>query len=279
LLSNPILPQSYFYSFENTYSGWDTIGIDLELGDTVIAWSIHPSNELAIDSSFSMQYYLENYNDEGKIWIQKPYSVEHNKDYLVTIKYKFATRDFGLANLFTIIAGVHLSPPTNAQQLTYQGHTGNGFEFDTGYVWLDKSYDFHINSNTNSQLWIVIGVWGNWETPRIYYLDSLSIFIQEENPNTFITEQRPINNYILSNNYPNPFNPTTTISYQIPEFSFVTIKIYDVLGNKISTLINEEKPAGSYKVEFNGSELPSGIYFYRLQAGDYIEAKKMVLMK
>ena len=60
LFSNPILPQSYFYSFENTYSGWDTIGIDLELGDTVIAWSIHPSNELAIDSSFSMRYYLEN---------------------------------------------------------------------------------------------------------------------------------------------------------------------------------------------------------------------------
>jgi len=65
----------------------------------------------------------------------------------------------------------------------------------------------------------------------------------------------------LYNNYPNPFNPTTTIKYQIPEISFVTIKVYDVLGNEIATLVNEEKPIGSYEVEFNASNLTSGIYF------------------
>jgi hypothetical protein len=97
------------------------------------------------------------------------------------------------------------------------------------------------------------------------------------------------NDYNLLQNYPNPFNPTTTINYQIPELSFVTLKVYDVLGNEITTLINEEKSIGSYEVEFSAKSgsasggdawnLPSGIYFYRLQAGSYVETKKMILMK
>jgi len=86
-------------------------------------------------------------------------------------------------------------------------------------------------------------------------------------------------NFSLYQNYPNPFNPLTKIKYQIPELSFVSIKVYDVLGNEITTLVNEEKTIGSYEVELNAMSLPSGIYFYRLQAGDYIETKKMVLLK
>jgi hypothetical protein len=80
-------------------------------------------------------------------------------------------------------------------------------------------------------------------------------------------------------NFPNPFNPATTIRYEIPERSIVTIKIYDVLGSEMAILVNEEKPAGYYNTEFDASELPSGIYFYRLQAGSFVETKKMVLMK
>ena len=88
-----------------------------------------------------------------------------------------------------------------------------------------------------------------------------------------------VNEFKLYNNYPNPFNPSTTIKYQIPELSFATFRVYDVLGKEIATLINEEKPAGNYELEFEASSLPSGIYFYRLQAGKFIETKKMVLMK
>jgi hypothetical protein len=85
--------------------------------------------------------------------------------------------------------------------------------------------------------------------------------------------------YKLNQNYPNPFNPSTTINYQVPELSFVTIKVYDVLGSEVGALVNEEKSVGSYKVEFNASDLSSGIYFYRLQAGSFVETKKMVLIK
>jgi hypothetical protein len=85
--------------------------------------------------------------------------------------------------------------------------------------------------------------------------------------------------FALFQNFPNPFNPTTKIKYQIPELSFVTLKVFDVLGNEISILVNEEKNAGSYKIVFDATNLPSGIYFYRLQVGSYVETKKMVLMK
>lgn len=87
------------------------------------------------------------------------------------------------------------------------------------------------------------------------------------------------NNFKLMQNYPNPFNPSTTIMYQIPELSFTTLRVYDVLGNEIKTLINEEKPAGVYALAFDGNGLTSGIYFYRLTAGEFREIKKMMLMK
>ncbi len=88
-----------------------------------------------------------------------------------------------------------------------------------------------------------------------------------------------IDNYKLEQNFPNPFNPNTTIKYQIPEISFITIKVYDVLGNEIATLVREEKPSGNYEVMFNASELSSGIYFYTLHAGKFIQTKKMMLLK
>ncbi|MGB5528513.1 MAG: T9SS type A sorting domain-containing protein, partial [Ignavibacteriaceae bacterium] len=80
-------------------------------------------------------------------------------------------------------------------------------------------------------------------------------------------------------NYPNPFNPTTKIRYEIPELNFVTIKIYDILGNEIVTLVNEEKPAGSYEIFYEASGLPSGVYFYSLRAGAFSDSKKMILLK
>ncbi len=83
----------------------------------------------------------------------------------------------------------------------------------------------------------------------------------------------------LKQNYPNPFNPTTKIKYQLPDAGFVTLKVYDVLGNEIATLVNEEKQTGTYEITWYAENLPSGIYFYRLQAGSFILTKKMVLMK
>jgi len=83
----------------------------------------------------------------------------------------------------------------------------------------------------------------------------------------------------LFQNFPNPFNPSTTIHYAIKERSSVELVLYDVLGRKVEVLINEEQDAGYYKAKFNAGRLASGIYFYRIQAGSFVETKKMILLK
>ena len=101
---------------------------------------------------------------------------------------------------------------------------------------------------------------------------------------SIINQSGLINSFSLAQNFPNPFNPTTTIKFTVPqedrrETKNVILKVYDVLGNEIETLVNEENPAGEYEIQFNAEELSSGIYFYQLRAGNFIDTKKMVLMK
>jgi hypothetical protein len=107
--------------------------------------------------------------------------------------------------------------------------------------------------------------------------------LEIENQVTGIGEDQGLlltpNNYNLAQNYPNPFNPVTTIQYSIPQRSNVTLKVYDILGNEVATLVNEEKDRGVYSVNFDASHLASGMYLYRLQAGSFIETKKMILIK
>ncbi|MDR3610075.1 MAG: T9SS type A sorting domain-containing protein [Ignavibacteriaceae bacterium] len=90
---------------------------------------------------------------------------------------------------------------------------------------------------------------------------------------------KKVSGYRLNQNYPNPFNPSTTINYQISNQGFVTLKVYDILGNEIQTLVSEVKSEGTYDVTFNSANMPSGVYFYKLQSGSFIETKKMILLR
>jgi hypothetical protein len=85
--------------------------------------------------------------------------------------------------------------------------------------------------------------------------------------------------FVLEQNYPNPFNPTTVMSYQLPVASEVSLKLFDVLGKEVATLVNERQEAGAYNYTLNASNLSSGVYFYRLQAGNFVQTKKMMLVK
>jgi hypothetical protein len=85
--------------------------------------------------------------------------------------------------------------------------------------------------------------------------------------------------FSLDQNYPNPFNPATTISFTLPSKSFVSLKVFDILGREVATIISEEMSAGSYSRQWNAANMSSGIYFYRLQAGTFIETKKLVLLR
>ncbi|MDE3057003.1 MAG: T9SS type A sorting domain-containing protein [Bacteroidota bacterium] len=96
--------------------------------------------------------------------------------------------------------------------------------------------------------------------------------------------QKPItgavpNEYRLYDAYPNPFNPTTNIRFSVPVSGSVSLKVYNIIGQEVTTLVNERKSAGTYEVQFDGNNLSSGVYFYRLTAGNYVETKKLVLMK
>lgn len=87
------------------------------------------------------------------------------------------------------------------------------------------------------------------------------------------------NEYYLYQNYPNPFNPATTINYQLPQTGFVTLKIYDILGKEVATIVNEQKSQGRYSVNFNAARLASGVYLYQIRVNDFVSSKKMLLLK
>jgi hypothetical protein len=117
------------------------------------------------------------------------------------------------------------------------------------------------------------------ETNKIYLGTSNGLFRKDILTNISNEMETHINSFVLEQNFPNPFNPTTCIQFAINREQFITLIVYDVLGREVSTLINEEKPAGNYVVRFNATGLPSGIYFYSFQAGGFIKTKKMTLTK
>lgn len=113
----------------------------------------------------------------------------------------------------------------------------------------------------------------------IYRLKQIDFSGAENFSNEIIVDIKVPDKFELQQNFPNPFNPSTLIQYQVPENTFVRLKVYDSLGKEISTLVNEQKNPGNYSFDFNGKELSSGVYFYVLEAGDFISMKKMILIK
>jgi hypothetical protein len=160
----------------------------------------------------------------------------------------------------------------------------NNFGFDVERTidekeWIKISFiNGHGNSNSQKEYSFIdsdLNVWVNKFWYRLKQIDNSGGFEYSEVVEVeFVPDQ-----YELAQNYPNPFNPTTTIRYSIPIDQFVTIKIYDVLGNEVVTLEDEQKPAGNYEVDFNASSLSSGVYFYKLQAGLFADTKKMTILK
>ncbi len=120
---------------------------------------------------------------------------------------------------------------------------------------------------------------GEWKNASIRIESGGGFAIEPKDDfQSMLSEQLPTD-YALRQNNPNPFNPTTTINYQLPENGFVTIKVYDLLGKEVATLVNENKSAGYYKVNFDASKLTSGVYIYTINAGKYTQSKKMLLTK
>jgi len=109
------------------------------------------------------------------------------------------------------------------------------------------------------------------------FIDSLQLVVSVTEVENEINES--IYSYKLLDAYPNPFNPSTIISYQIPKAGFVTLKVYDAIGNEVAILVNETKQLGNFEVSFEANNLTSGVYYYRMQTGDFVDSKKMLLLK
>lgn len=169
-----------------------------------------------------------------------------------------------------------------------------------------NNYGFDVERKVIATTWIKLGFVsgsGNSNTPKTYSFIDDSLFggskfyyrlKQIDTDGSFeysdiVAVEFLPQKFSLEQNYPNPFNPTTVISYQLPISSDVTLKVYDVLGNEVATLVDEYKPAGKFEVEFsakggsasggNAYNFPSGVYFYQLNAGSFVETKKMILIK
>jgi hypothetical protein len=125
---------------------------------------------------------------------------------------------------------------------------------------------------------ISIQVDAQWNYYDLVGLDNFSILPYTSDIND-VTPNDQLFSYQLYQNYPNPFNPSTKISWQSPVSGWQTLKVYDVLGNEVVTLVNEYKPAGNYEITFDASSIASGIYFYRLQVGSFVQTRKMILLK
>ena len=132
-----------------------------------------------------------------------------------------------------------------------------------------KGYDFNYNEWNEGHSWLNWGA--HLDNALEFFFPGSAVIVQEE--------QAVPNSFELMQNYPNPFNPSTTINFVIPKSSFVNLKVYDILGREVATLVNEEKPAGSYELKWDAASLPSGIYFYKIQAGSFAQTKKMILLK
>ncbi len=149
------------------------------------------------------------------------------------------------------------------------------YSTDWGYTWTAQQ------SGVSCELWEVCFINDNegWIVGGGIGYPGVILHTTTGGVITDVREENTVRNFRLYQNYPNPFNPTTTIEYQIPARNFVALKIFDVLGNEVSTLVNEEKEAGRHEYILIAEKLGSGVYYYQIISGSYIETKKMVLIK
>lgn len=216
-------------------------------------WIPFSRSSYTFDNNMNRTFFLyENFNDStGKNTYRMTYTYNNNN--LVTVlKETYANKMWG--NLYINRCTYDINGNTTYCEYnewknnSWQAASGNlMLSYDNGAV--TDYYDGHTITSTYTS------ITGVNESPTV------------------------VLNYTLNLNYPNPFNPSTVISYTLPKTSFVTLKVYDITGREISTLISKAQNAGRYAVEFNGNNIASGVYFYRLSADDFTQVRKMILMK
>lgn len=197
--------------------------------------------------------------------------------------------NFGLAHLdtFAYVGAFSAAPNTKAPAVLFPNPSATADSLsqlwiscgtNDGLLFISQqTHDYLEQHNVPHIYNLVEGAGHDWIVwkPGLYHFSQF-LFKQTS---TAVEKKEPVSTFNLSQNYPNPFNPVTKINFAVPEISFVTLKVYNVLGKEIATIVNEEKPVGKYEIEFDGSNLASGVYIYKIQAGNFWNTKKFILMK
>lgn len=278
------------YKTSDGGDNWTDINSDLTGYEQVLfisaqrGWALDFSGRIKTTTNGGISWFAENnfypsdfrsmsFINENKGWI-----VGVDGKILSTIDggINWYNQNSGVSNILSSVEfadeynGYVLAYPKNEEKATLILTTNDG-----GFTWIKQPLKAVSRVNLLASHFIDNNIgWIIGDNGTILHTtNGGATFIDDENiiirPKTFLLEQ----------NYPNPFNPSTKIKYQIPKQSLVTLKILNVLGQEVEYLVNEEKTMGTYEIEFDAQSLPSGVYFYRLQAGNFVETKKMILLK
>ncbi len=178
-----------------------------------------------------------------------------------------ATVNSGIVNLNWQTATETNNSGFNIERKSVEGSEWNTLTFINGHGTTTEPQSYSYNDENISA--------GKY----LYRLKQVDFNGTYEYSNEIEVLVNPPDKFSLNQNYPNPFNPTTAIEFQLPKESFVTLKVYNILGFEMATLVTEQKPAGVHKINFNASELPSGMYIYKISAGSFEQTRKMMLLK
>ncbi|MFH0735677.1 MAG: T9SS type A sorting domain-containing protein [bacterium] len=216
----------------------------------------------------------------NSILISEPFIINDGESFIYSVQYGVVSKTAeGLQNDQSVNFKVKLIDVNTGELLRVFDnvtYSANNLEHYNNIL-----YSVNVNGVGNKTVKLCLEVSDNLEA-EYFVADKFtdeSIFAKANIQQVELNETVVIKDYDLFQNYPNPFNPSTTISFQMPKDGFVTLKIYDILGKEVTTLVNEFKTTGKYNVQFNASNLASGMYIYQIKAGDYSNTKKLMLMK
>lgn len=279
-----------YSTFKSTDAGvtWDTL--DYEFGNVI--WINNLNNEVYSYSNQKLfkssdngnSFYISDSSDQSTVclWNDKDSSYIYRLD--DTFDSQIFVSDsnglFGSWELkYTSPYNLFISIDTSISGSIYLAENKNIYHSS------DFGNNFTLIKSMNNY---ILGIYKKPSSDKLYVMDEQNIYQITDTSTTIIKSaiisdieynEPVVQEFYLSQNYPNPFNPSTSIQYTIGSKQFVQLKVYDVLGNEIATLVDEEKPSGMYNAQFSMNNLSSGIYFYKLTSGDFVSTKKMILIK
>ncbi len=251
----------------NALGGWNTTSLkytSAPFSTTDSPSGNYPNNAnatLTLNNSVNLNGYIG-----AVLEFQTQWDIETDWDYGQVL---ISTND---GTTWIPLEGMYTNPGTGSFQ-----PNGEPLYDGTQLTWVNEKIDISSYIGEEVKFRFLLRSDG-YITEDGWYVDDVNLIVYEFVP-TDAEQFEVVENYILHQNYPNPFNPSTVIKFQVPDPGFVLLKVFDLLGNEIRTLVSENKQPGSYETTFDASGLPSGVYFYTLKAGDYINTKKMLLVK